>query len=118
MCHSKLFVPASVGVLAARLLFAYVPLDRRHASLSAIVTRRAAVEQSYRGYERRLQQYHGALAKALRESGSNLRGLIASPAARRHGYGVLPQIIANPSPGTDHADSSPARSYSWPATER
>src|ERR1041385_7915227 len=96
MRHVKFLVPTTVGLLATRLLFGTLSYESSSPDemLTDIVKRQEIVEASYRRYQERLDDYHSALRKALKESGSEAADWAPDRKTRAGGDDPRPTLIS------------------------
>jgi hypothetical protein len=119
MRYTILSVPATVGLLAARLFLGSLPFEGSYPEdpLRYVMARQASVEESYRDYEKSLDAYYRRLQLGLGQSEANSSRLMTTSAPRADGHGVLPLLLSHNA--TDPGGSrSRSRVYSWPVTEK
>jgi len=88
------------------------------AAAPAYARRGDQVEARHAAYEEHLRRVHEALRARLQAEAPDLSPILtAAPAPVRHGYGIVPRIVADsPPPATP--PRARAASYSWPWTEQ
>jgi len=85
----------------------------------AYVQRGERVNGRYRAYGERLDRLQASLGGRLHEDAPELVARLETspPRPAPPGYGILPRLVADPSPSAPRS-RTPSASYSWPATER
>jgi len=80
------------------------------------VQRGDRVQEHYDRYTKRLHAFYESLVAALQNKAPELLPIVEPPKPLRHGYQVLPNIVANPPPLTQTVRPQSAQ-YSWPWTD-
>jgi hypothetical protein len=122
MIAVKVFLMTSLGFLSVGILLALKPCCKlppqlEDGPLSPAYARRGhVVQEHYEHYNKRLETYSQLLSGALKRDAPELLLLLEAPGPLRHGYQILPRIIADAS-ATVHHPRAEAAYYSWPWTD-
>jgi hypothetical protein len=114
---ATLAVFLSSAALVALKPSGYEARQAPHApQVSVHVQRGDRVQEHYDRYTERLHAFYESLMAALQSRAPELLSIIAQPDPLRHGYQILPRIVADPTPLTQPARPRSAQ-YSWSWTD-